>query len=162
MFEYPTYGAALAAPARDGREGLVVHAPAGDVPVKIKYSDYVRLHRIITGLSARRVWEALGESIDVADFAAPLPDEFHPWVRDVAARSTATAAKHEAEIDDALAGVLAQLPADHGRKDFALIAAKHPLRAHLFARLDGRCTAAKVWDELRPDADETPHTLTSE
>ena len=64
-------------------------------------------------------------------------------------------------LDDALGAVRAQLPDEHSRKDFALIAATHPLRAHLFARLDGRSTAEKVWDELKPDADDTPNTQTT-
>src|SRR3954454_6890843 len=56
-FGYATFAEALAAPPRAGREGLVVHFIGADVRVKIKYADYVRLHRLVTGLTARTVWE---------------------------------------------------------------------------------------------------------
>jgi len=56
-FAYATFAEALAAPPRDDREGLVVHFTDADQRVKIKYAEYVRLHRIVTGLSARTVWE---------------------------------------------------------------------------------------------------------
>src|SRR5262249_10985093 len=43
-FPYATFGAALAAPARANREGLVVHVPATGQRVKVKYEEYLRLH----------------------------------------------------------------------------------------------------------------------
>ena len=65
----------------------MVWFPGADVRVKIKYDDYVRLHRIVTGLNARVVWAALTEGKPVEDIVDGLPDEFHPWVRDVVARA---------------------------------------------------------------------------
>ena len=85
---YRTLAEALAAPPRDNREGLVVHWPDTDQRVKIKYADYVRLHRLVFGLNARTVWEILVTGGDVADLVEPLPDEFHPWVHAVAAELT--------------------------------------------------------------------------
>src|SRR5262249_59949112 len=80
-FDHATFADALAALPRDGREGLVVWFPQTDVRVKLKYEEYVRLHRIVTGLNARSVWE----NIDTLDaLVESLPDEFHGWVRTVA------------------------------------------------------------------------------
>lgn len=85
-FTFNTYGQALAAPPRAGKEGYVVHDLRTDERVKIKQEDYVVLHRLVTGLSARRVHEAMLKGVDLDEFIAPLPDEFHEWVRAVAGR----------------------------------------------------------------------------
>jgi putative RNA ligase len=85
-FAYDTYGQALAAAPRPGKEGFVVHDLRTDERVKIKQEDYVVLHRLVTGLTARRVHEAVLQGVDLDEFIAPLPDEFHDWVRDVAGR----------------------------------------------------------------------------
>lgn len=54
---YVSLRAALEAPPRDGKEGMVVYFPGTGDRVKIKQADYVRLHRIIFGLTKRRLWE---------------------------------------------------------------------------------------------------------
>jgi RNA ligase len=44
-------------PAAPNAEGLVLHLIDTDERVKIKQEDYVALHRIVTGLNERTVWE---------------------------------------------------------------------------------------------------------
>lgn len=85
-FTFNTYSQALAAPPRPGKEGYVVHDLGTDERVKIKQTDYVILHRLVTGLTARRVHEAMLDGQELDEFIAPLPDEFHDWVRQVAGR----------------------------------------------------------------------------
>ena len=156
-FAYPTFGAALAAPPRDNREGLVVHALASGERVKLKYEEYLRLHRIVTGLTARTVWEAIVAGDTVAQICEPLPDEFQPWARAVAERLAAEVDAAAAEVERAFAQILADLPDGHTRKDFALVAARHPLRGLLFARLDGKDFRPALWQQAKPEAGETPH-----
>ncbi|GAA1412774.1 RNA ligase [Catellatospora coxensis] len=159
-FAYPTFEQALAAPARPGREGLVVHALATDVRVKIKYAEYVHLHRIVTGLSARGVWAALGEGATVAEIAEPLPDEFHEWVTELATRLTTGLAELEKQVAQAHDEIMEGLPEGWVRKDYAVIAGRHPLRGYLFAHLDGKPYRRQLWEELKPDGDERPHGRT--
>jgi RNA ligase len=153
---HATLAEALAAPPRDNREGLVVWLPDTDVRVKIKYEEYVRLHYIVSGVTARAVWEALVAGRTVADYAAGLPDEFHPWVTAVAAELTASVDARAAEIERLYDDVVAALPEGWGRKEFALVAATHPERGPLFMRLDGRDYRRHLWDRARPEADWTP------
>ncbi len=160
-FRYETFGAALSAPPRAGKEGLVVHITSADTRVKIKYEEYVYLHRIITGLSARRVWEAMGAGSTVDEIAAPLPDEFHEWVRALAARLDAQVKAIEADVTAAFDEIIAALPEGWSRKDFALVAAKSPLRGYLFAHLDGKSYREAIWEQVKPSADETPHGLSA-
>ncbi|MBV1848866.1 RNA ligase [Catellatospora tritici] len=160
VFGYATFAEALAAPARPGREGLVVHAVGPDTRVKIKYADYLHLHRIIYGLHARGIWEALGAGATVAQIAEPLPDEFHGWITSVADRLRTEMRTRSARIEQTYEQIRAGLPEGWTRKDFALVAGRHELRGYLFARLDGKDYRPALWQEVRPEANETPHGRT--
>lgn len=150
VFPYSTLAEALSAPPRPNAEGLVVHLPATDERVKIKQEDYVALHRIVTGLNERSVWEHLAEGRPVGELLANLPDEFHGWVGEVAARLQATVKESAAEVEQAYSTILATLPPDHSRKDFALLAKQHARAPHLFARLTGKDYHRLLWDECYP------------
>lgn len=54
-----------------------------NIPVKVKQPDYLELHRAITGLSPRRVWEWLVAG-EFDTRASDLPDEFQDWARNKA------------------------------------------------------------------------------
>ncbi|BCJ42648.1 hypothetical protein GCM10010168_06100 [Actinoplanes ianthinogenes] len=155
-FGYATLAEALAAPPRDGREGLVVHFTDADQRVKIKYADYVRLHRLVTGLTPRSVWEILVTGGDLDALLEPLPDEFHTWARGVAAGLTAEVEARAAAVEAAYAEIVAGLPDGWGRKEFALAAVRSPHRGELFQRLDGHDYRPGLWQRVRPSADRTP------
>jgi RNA ligase len=151
-FTYPTFGAALQAPVRAGREGLVVHVPSSDVRIKIKYEEYVRLHRIVTGLTTRTIWEHLSGHGDLAEFLAPIPDELHPWVRTVAAELESTVDTIAGTVEAVYSSIVDELPAGWTRKDFALRAASHPERGCLFLRLDTKDYRPLIWQRIRPES----------
>jgi RNA ligase len=152
-FAYATLADALAAPPRDNREGLVVHFTGPDTRLKIKYSEYVRLHRIVTGLNARVVWEAMVAG-RLDELLEPLPDEFHAWASDVAAGLTASVADLVTAVEREYAQVVAGLPAGWTRKDFALAVARSPRRGCLFLRLDDKDYRALLWQQVRPAVGE--------
>ncbi|GAA0801968.1 RNA ligase [Spirilliplanes yamanashiensis] len=152
-FAYATFAEALAAGPRDGKEGLVVHVPATDERVKIKYAEYVRLHRLVTGLTSRTVWEVLAGGGNLAALTEPLPDEFHVWVRAVAEELTARVDERVTQVEAAFAAIVAGLPEGWTRKEFAAAAVRHPDRGPLFARLDGKDYRPGLWLQARPDAD---------
>jgi RNA ligase len=156
-FAYATFAEALAAPPRDGREGLVVHFTDADQRVKIKYAEYVRLHRLVTGLTARTVWEVLVAGGDLDALTEALPDEFHAWVRGVATGLTSAVEAQAAAVEHAYAGIVAGLPDGWGRKEFAAVAVKHPQRGALFLRLDDKDYRPGLWLAARPEGDLTPH-----
>ncbi|MFF9049931.1 RNA ligase [Streptomyces erythrochromogenes] len=158
-------------------EGFVLRFASG-VRAKAKLTEYVRLHKVLTGVTARDIWRghgiqrfaglpakqlAQGLNCTVADIDAwggkPLdalleqvPDEFDHWVREVIAGLEEAAARHERAIDEAYAG-LGHLTADRGA--FARAVAQLPDRAvrpAMFMRLDGRPTELTTWRRVRPDA----------
>ncbi|MBB5872025.1 RNA ligase [Allocatelliglobosispora scoriae] len=155
-FAYATFAEALAAPPRQGREGLVVWFPDSDQRVKIKYADYVAMHRIVTGLNARVVWELLAAGEPLDSLIEELPDEFHTWVAEVAAALREEVAARVVEIEAAYEAVVTGLPEGWGRKEFALAVGKHEQRGSLFLRLDGRSYEPYLWQQIRPAPDWTP------
>lgn len=67
----------------ENREGFVLFYEKADLHVKIKFDDYVRLHKIVTGLSEKGLWELLQErglDISPAEVIQDVPDEFFAWM----------------------------------------------------------------------------------
>ena len=66
--------------ARDNAEGFVVKFDNG-LRVKLKYQDYCRLHKILTGISTKTIWEMLMHKDDFSIVLEKVPDEFMDWVK---------------------------------------------------------------------------------
>lgn len=84
VFPYKTLGEALQAPPRDNREGVVIHFTDSDKRVKIKYEEYVKLHRTATGLTSIRIWESLSghpspKVKSYEELRASIEEEFLPY-----------------------------------------------------------------------------------
>ncbi|CAL9605028.1 hypothetical protein SUDANB120_05520 [Streptomyces sp. enrichment culture] len=160
-------------------EGFVLRFASG-VRAKAKLSEYVRLHKVLTGVTERDIWRAHGVQrfaglpakqltqtlgLTAADFEAhggkPLdallehvPDEFDAWVRGVIDRLEEEAARRERAVDEAFRE-LAHLASDRGA--FARAAKALPdggIRAALFLRLDDRPTGLLIWRQIRPQASD--------
>ncbi|MBB2912054.1 RNA ligase [Streptosporangium becharense] len=158
----PSLAGALALPPRPGAEGVVVRLVETGRMVKVKQADYLDLHRVLAGLNARVVWEALDAGRTVADVCEDLPDEFHGWVADLAGRL-----RRETDeiVDGARAAherILAGLPEGWGRGDYAAAASGSEFRQWLFMLLDGRDPRPAVWRSLRPSGDDRPIHLGGE
>lgn len=154
IFPASTLGDALSLSPRPGAEGVVVRLDGA--MVKIKQEDYVRLHRIVTGLNARVVWERLGAGKTVAEICEPVPDELHGWIKNLAARLTAALGQVLADSQAEHVRIVSELSDGWQRKDYAALASRSPLRAWLFMLLDGKDPAEKVWRTLRPSGDDRP------
>ena len=185
VYAYASLAEALAAEPRENAEGLVVrYLPGGEsagTMVKLKQADYVALHRIVTGLTGRRLWERaavhaamaadpdtsvrrLGQvlHLDQADVQGIL-DVGPDWLEQVrqsvpeefldwiAETTTAQAA----EVAAILSEVEATVEAVKGleRREIAARIAGHPHRGIVFAALDGKTTLMSAWAAIRPAAD---------
>jgi RNA ligase len=168
VYHYRSLGEALAAAPRPNAEGLVVRYPDIDLLVKIKQEDYVALHRIVTGLNARVVWEAVGNGT-LEQLLEALPDEFQQWALDHARtlEATADAIEREATAEfGRIVNVLASKGIDRAateyRREFA-DRAKHLAHAPLlFQLLDGKGIRPTIHKTLRPVGDVAPRTFTEE
>jgi hypothetical protein len=62
------------------REGYVIRFKNG-FRMKIKGEEYKRLHRILTNISNRDIWEYLKDDKPLDDLLEKVPDEFNDWVK---------------------------------------------------------------------------------
>jgi RNA ligase len=158
VFPYTSLAAALAAPPRANAEGYVVHVRSTDERIKIKQADYVALHRIVTGLTARSVWQHLVDTKPLAELITPLPDEFHGWVRDVARDLIAGVDREQVRLEAEFERLRGLMPEGWigsekaGRAVFAGVAARHRDSWAMFALLDGKDIRPKLLHAAKPDA----------
>jgi RNA ligase len=63
------------------KEGYVIRFKNG-FRMKIKGDEYCRLHKLLTGISSRDIWEYLKENKSLDEILDKVPDEFYDWVKD--------------------------------------------------------------------------------
>lgn len=148
-FNYDGIADALEHMNRENAEGYVIRKQ--NFMVKAKQEDYVEMHRVVTNLSEKRVWEAMAadrlqELIDI------VPDEWHVWLSDIVLKIAKdfNHVKDQALLEFGL--IKWALPPEFERKDFAKAAARSANAKFLFMLLDGRNIDALVWDAVKPKA----------
>ncbi len=180
QFQTPTLADALLLEPRPNSEGVVVRFLADDLMIKIKQEDYVQLHRIMTGLNARNVWELVAaqqcqhlikgraqwgsllgfgweraeECLAIADdWLEGVPDEFHDWVRST---TDDLLREHEQRYTAAVAeavGIRSRYPTDRRAQYEA--AAHNPYVKEIIAVVREHNLEPlflKVWRDLEPAA----------
>lgn len=61
-------------------EGFVIRFESG-FRLKLKYPDYVRLHKIMTNLTNVQVWDAIANGTKMSDLLKDIPDEFFDEIK---------------------------------------------------------------------------------
>jgi len=154
-FPYTTFREALEAPPRAGKEGFVVNLYNHDVRVKIKQEDYIALHRIVTGLNARSVWQAMVDGT-VDELIEKVPDEFHGFVRGVQDDI-------DTEVDEFVEyccisydRILTEIGVNPSKKEFAMKAKDHNYAWALFNLYDGKNIRPEWLRRCKPKHDYSP------
>lgn len=154
----------------ENEEGYVLTYLKRDAPplkVKVKMADYLRLHKIVTGMNARSVWELLSSGQGTAGFEY-TPEHFKKWLakwseklnyefnmRFVAAR------KIFSDFPKQPVYILSDLGAPMGDREYRAAFAKYisgttrDLHGVLFAMLDGKDPAPIIWKSIKPRGDDT-------
>jgi RNA ligase len=136
-------------------EGFVIFYPKENVRMKIKFPEYVRLHKIVTGVSEIGVWEMLRDGADFAPLLEKVPDEFFKWLEGVKVKLKeayhAIEAKAAAQYAAAMFEAYPQEGVDVPRKDIALAIQKHMDQPGIgFALLDKKPFDHIIWKMVRP------------
>lgn len=128
-------------------EGFVVRFSNGD-RCKIKFEDYVRLHRQMTNLSTTAIWEALKDGNPVSSILSDVPDELFDEVKKI----------EDAIIDEFLNiekicrikfRELSEL--NLSRNEFAQIVLKTTYSPGiLFSMLDEKDYSQSIWKMIKP------------
>jgi RNA ligase len=160
-------------------EGYVIRYASG-LRAKAKISEYVRLHKVLTGITERDIWRMVGmqryadqppklvakalgcpvgeitslQQGGVSPLDALLdavPDEFDQWVKSVAARLEFQARTLGARVTEHYAAI-AHLGPDRGVFARAVQQIEDPaVRACMFLLLDGRPTGLHLWRAVKPE-----------
>jgi RNA ligase len=124
------------------REGFVVKFRNG-LRVKIKLAEYVRLHRILTGVSNIGIWEYMASGKSLDEILSRVPDEFYAWVKQTKTQLETNYAQIEDECRNAFK--------DFGdRKSNALYYQTQRYPSVLFNMLDGKAYDYIIWKHIRP------------
>ena len=140
-----------------GKEGFVIRFYPSNYRVKIKFEDYVRLHKIMTNLSTRNIWEKLSNGEDIMESLIDVPDEFHAKIRvyvDELNSQFSTLEREYKWIFNILMRSLTEVynvPKEKQRSVFAQYAKNYKYPAILFKMLDGRDYTKIIWDLLYPE-----------
>lgn len=134
----------------DNREGFVIRFASG-LRFKVKFDEYVRLHRLVTMVNAKTIWELLMNNQDFEELLERVPDEFYTWVRKTKADLEGKFLEIEAEASKSLQEVKDM----QTRKDQALyLKDKSKYPSIVFTMLDDKDYKTQIWKMIRPVAEK--------
>jgi RNA ligase len=146
-------------PERKNAEGYVLtHRITGE-RVKIKGEEYKRLHKLITGVTEKTIWELLSNGESVETLLDVVPDEFYDWVHKTA---DSLNSQFNRMYRVCFANFLQVLGTDiirmakngdegrERRKMFAQAIADSDFKDVMFGFYDDRDVSPMIWKRIRP------------
>lgn len=127
----------------ENKEGFVIRFENG-FRVKIKFSDYIRLHRLITQFSNVSIWDCLKNNDDINQLLKNVPDEFYEWVK----ITKIDLEKKFETIETECKKVFKILET---RKQTALYFKSQKYPKVLFSMLDNRDYSDLIWKIIKPN-----------
>lgn len=123
-------------------EGFILKWPNG-FRLKYKLDDYVRLHRIITRIQAKDIWECLSQNQSLEQFLDSVPDEFYNWVKTTKLELETQYLSIETECRQAFQDL-------GDRRQTAMYFQTQKYPGVLFLMLDSRDYSQVIWKLIKP------------
>lgn len=153
IYDFPNYLSVFEAEQESNREGFVVRFVDSDERLKIKFDEYLQIHRLMFDLSPKRIWSLLSDGVDIDEWLMQLPDEFAEdakgW-RD-------TLIKQHKDVMATVKTHYNQLPADLDRPSVAALVKKMDVpaiyKSYVFLLVSGhddKKVSDAIWDGLEP------------
>jgi RNA ligase len=139
--------AQLRAIQEENAEGFVIRFQSG-LRLKLKFEEYVRLHRLMTHVNARVIWGLLKNDQPFDEMLERVPDEFYTWVKRTRDNLTAQFSLIEMQCQEVVKQVQ-DLPT---RKEQAAMVLKTRYPSIVFSMLDKKNYQEAIWKLLYPDA----------
>jgi RNA ligase len=130
------------------REGYVIRFKNG-FRMKIKGEEYKRLHKILTGISSRDIWELLKDNKSFDEIIKNVPDEFYGWVDKTAEDLIKQYENIEKKSLTDFARITKRCNIED-RKSFALEAVKCENSSILFSMLNKKDYSSIIWKIVYP------------
>ncbi len=131
------------------KEGYVVFWPETGDRIKLKYQKYCELHKIVSNISEKSIWEALREGLNPEENLKDTPDELFSFVQ-----STVKNLKHRySEIEKLIPGAIKELNKLETRKEKALLIQESYkyIQPILFAAISGKDYSKGIWEMIEPE-----------
>lgn len=132
----------LKAMEEDNKEGFVIKFKS-DLRIKVKFEEYLRIHRIVTNVSNLNIWAALKAGEDLKELMERVPDEFYNWIK-------ATIADFKNKFEEIEVICTNDFKILESRKETAAYFQTCRYPAVLFKMLDGKNYNDVIWKFLRP------------
>jgi hypothetical protein len=133
---------------KDNEEGFVIRFESG-FRMKVKGEEYKRLHKILTNVSNRDIWEYLKDGKPLDDILKKVPDEFYDWVKQTKQSFEKDFTNIKTEYESIFNSILSTNEI-FSRKDFALKAINYNFPSILFDMYDGKDYEKHIWKILYP------------
>ena len=132
---------------KDNAEGYVLYWPEHDFRVKVKFEEYVRLHKIMTEYSMKRLWEHVSAGGELKSMIQGVPDEFYEQVKKDYEVLVGTYRGHELEAKMLCAAVAGM----ETRKEQAqyILGRNKDLSGIVFKMLDDKDVSESLWRKVR-------------
>ena len=124
------------------REGFVIKYKSG-LRFKVKFAEYLRIHRIVTQVSNINIWEYLSADMPFDEMLDRVPDEFYDWVK-------ATSADLKTQFEVIEKQCKTDFKILDSRKDSAAYFQTCNYPSVLFKMLDEKPYADVIWKLIRP------------
>jgi RNA ligase len=146
----------LAEAERPNFEGFVLFWPRRQRRAKLKLADYIRLHRLLSGLNEQAIWELLRTTGDAEELRRQVPEETLEWFDDVVTTLRTHYGLLEADIalHKSVLRIWGLDPSERAqRAKIAEYVAKEvspAVRGALWRALDGKDTREALWKLCEP------------
>jgi RNA ligase len=118
--------------------------------MKIKGDEYVRLHKILTNISNRDIWEYLKDGKSFDEIIDKVPDEFYNWVKTT--REELMGRFNEIDTDYSRTyRTLLGINGIVNRKSFANYVSNYKYSFLLFAMFDNKDYKQMIWKIVYPE-----------
>ena len=134
------------------KEGFVLRFFPGNFRMKIKFEEYVRLHKIMTGISTTAIWESLRNEDPILDLLKDVPDEFYDKIEEYVDELVSQYNTLEAEYKLIFGMINSDIHQfRNNRAYFAERAKRYKYPQLLFRMLDGSDYSDDLWRIIKPE-----------
>ncbi len=128
------------------KEGFVLRFQSG-FRVKVKFEEYLKIHRIVTDFSEKRVWEHLSNHTDVQALIEQVPDEFYDSMKNTVTKlqSAFELIENYCKLQTSVISTLVL-----SRKDAAELIKKTNYPSVIFAMYDSKKYDNLIWNLIKP------------
>ena len=130
------------------KEGYVIRFKNG-FRLKVKGDEYKRLHRILTNISNRDIWEYLKDDKSFDEILDRVPDEFYGWVKETIKSIMTQYHKIETEYRLLFLRIINDNK-EIDKKLFAEIAKKYEYPSILFSLYNNKDYKKIIWKLIYP------------